>query len=290
MENLEELRKIHIKNINSVERVPETKLILQQIENCSNIDQLNLIFEKYWRIYKSRGIKYNFHNKNNYENKNIYSVHDYSSEILNAKDIYEINLIDEKYLIIQLSKTNSKIYLNKYEIKKCKKYSDLVKLIKIILLSYKYQLDNLDQKLKVYNHQYLPQLINNYHYFNRLMKLDLPEENIDLIYTRNKLIRKISKDSIYLDDLKDEYKKLKDEINERNQKIKDGEKINNIIQSCCRNEIYEFAYEYLDNLKNNYIIEKVHEIINNYEISNNSEEIDPIIKFGLKIREKYYKI
>lgn len=131
MENLEELRKIHIKNINSVERIPETKLILQQIENCTNIDQLNLIFEKYWRIYKSRGIKNKFHNKNNYENKKLYSVHDYSNEILNAKDIYEINLIDEKYLIIQLSKTNSKIYLNKSEIKKCKKYSDLVKLIKI---------------------------------------------------------------------------------------------------------------------------------------------------------------
>lgn len=118
------------------------------------------------------------------------------------------------------------------------------------------------------------------------MKLDILEENIDLIYTRSKLIRKINKDSIFLDDLKDEYKNLKDKLLERNQKIQNGEKINNIIQSCCRDEIYKFAYDYLDNLTNKRIIE---EITDNYEITNDSEESDPIIRFGLKIREKYYK-
>ena len=126
-------------------------------------------------------------------------------------------------------------------------------------------------------------------YFNKLMKLDISEENVDLIYTRNKLVRKINKDSIYLDDLKNEYKKLKNRLVERNLKSHNGEKINSIIQSNCRDEIYKFACDYLDNLENDYIIEKVHEIIKNPEISDNSEESDPIIKFGLKIREKYYK-
>ena len=287
MEKLEELRKIHIKNINSVERIPETKIILQQIENSSNIDQLNIVFEKYWRIYNSRGIANKFSKEFHFENKKFYSNRAYSNEILYAKDIYEINLIDEKYLIIQLSKTNTKIYLNKSEIKKCKKYTDLVKLIKNILLNYEFQLDNLDQKIKIYNHQYLPQLITNYQYFNKLMKLDISEENVDLIYTRNKLVRKINKDSIYTNNLKNEYEKLKNEINYR---ISSDRSIEALISYRRENEIYNFATEFINNLSYHDIEDQIFHVMfasheNEYENYPNE-----IISFGLKMKNKYLKV
>ena len=127
---------------------------------------------------------------------------------------------------------------------------------------------------------------------NVIQSLIIPEENFDLIYERNKLIKSFEKHGRYkynLNDLKSFEEYLLKEL-EKRSKLSDPEKLKSYIKHKCDCDIESYAYEVVE-LSTDDIEKDVYKLIQNeYDYNEKDRYLYLVEKYALKIKEKYSKL
>lgn len=213
---MNKLQEIHIKNINDSKLIPESNQLINEINNSSNLNQLNIIFKKYCLIYKLRGIKYKFWydvSKQKYKENNHEKINPYADEIcekiMNSKTNEEIDFIMKKYSVIESLHNLEEINKNyKSMINDSKDLEDIESIIHKLISSYQHQLE------KYIDINKIAETLERNHYYYKLMKLNIPEINTDLIYKKDKLMKNIEKDYRVVD-INKKYKYIKNELKAR---------------------------------------------------------------------------
>lgn len=126
---------------------------------------------------------------------------------------------------------------------------------------------------------------------NVIQSLIIPEENFDLIYERNKLIKSYEKHGRYkynLNDLKSFEEYLLKEL-EKRSKLSDPEKLKSYIKHKCDCDIDSYAYGI--ELSTEDIEEDVYKLIKNeYDYNEKDRYLYLVEKYASKIKEKYSKL
>lgn len=126
---------------------------------------------------------------------------------------------------------------------------------------------------------------------NVIQSLIIPEENFDLIYERNKLIKSFEKHGRYkynLNDLKSFEEYLLKEL-EKRSKLSDPEKLKSYIENRCDCDIESYADRI--ELTTDCVEEDVYKLIQNeYDYNEKDMYLYLIEKYASKIKEKYSKL
>lgn len=295
---MNKLQEIHIKNINDSKLIPESNQLINEINDSSNLNQLNLIFKKYCLIYKLRGIKYKFWydvSKQKYKENNHEKINPYADEIcekiMNSKTNEEIDFIMKKYSVIESLHNLEEINKNyKSRINDSKDLEDIESIIHKLISSYQHQLE------KYIDINKIAETLERNHYYYKLMKLNIPEINTDLIYKKDKLMKNIEKDYRVVD-INKKYKYIKNEIKARydnqNNNLEESNNLNIDLELDLNNEPSEtFSVEELNIQNNNLDEESSNESseISNIENLTNEEVVDVINKLLKKEEQGSIKI
>lgn len=295
---MNKLQEIHIKNINDSKLIPESNQLINEINNSSNLNQLNLIFKKYCLIYKLRGIKYKFWydvSKQKYKENNHEKINPYANEIcekiMNSKTNEEIDFIMKKYSVIESLHNLEEINKNyKSLINDSKSLEDIESIIHKLISSYQHQLE------KYIDINKIAETLERNHYYYKLMKLNIPEINTDLIYKKDKLMKNIEKDYRIVD-INEKYKYIKNELKARydnqNNNLEESNNLNIDLELDLNNDPSEtFSVEESNIQNNNLDEEPSNESSEIFNIENltNEEVVDVINKLLKKEERRSIKI
>ena len=137
--------------------------------------------------------------------------------------------------------------------------------------------------------------------FNEIQSLIIPEVNSDLIYERNKFIKKYIKNKKYRVDIFDDLVKLKifeayllNELEKRSKfaekseedNYKRRESFNSYIKNKIDSEIADFAEDYITDLSYRVVNGDIYKIFEN-DSKENDKITHAIEKFAAKMKEKY---
>lgn len=295
---MNKLQEIHIKNINDSKLIPESNQLINEINNSSNLNQLNIIFKKYCLIYKLRGIKYKFWydvSKQKYKENIHEKINPYADEIcekiMNSKTNEEIDFIMKKYSVIESLHNLEEINKNyKSLIDDSKDLEDIESIIHKLISSYQHQLE------KYIDINKIAETLERNHYYYKLMKLNIPEINTDLIYKKDKLMKNIEKDYRVVD-INEKYKYIKNELKARydnqNNNLEESNNLNIDLELDLNNEPSEtFSVEESNIQNNNLDEESSNESSEIFNIENltNEEVVDVINKLLKKEEHRSIKI
>lgn len=258
---MNKLQEIHIKNINDSKLIPESNQLINEINNSSNLNQLNIIFKKYCLIYKLRGIKYKFWydvSKQKYKENIHEKINPYADEIcekiMNSKTNEEIDFIMKKYSVIESLHNLEEINKNyKSLIDDSKDLEDIESIIHKLISSYQHQLE------KYIDINKIAETLERNHYYYKLMKLNIPEINTDLIYKKDKLMKNIEKDYRVVD-INEKYKYIKNELKARydnqNNNLEESNNLNIDLELDLNNEPSETFIVDEPNIQNNNLVDE----------------------------------
>lgn len=295
---MNKLQEIHIKNINDSKLIPESNQLINEINNSSNLNQLNLIFKKYCLIYKLRGIKYKFWydvSKQKYKENIHEKINPYADEIcekiMSSKTNEEVDFIMKKYSVIESLHNLEEINKNyKSMINDSKDLEDIESIIHKLFSSYQHQFE------KYININKIAEILERNHYYYKLMKLNIPEINTDLIYKKDKLMKNIEKDYRVVD-INKKYKYIKNELKARydnqNNNLEEPNNLNIDLELDLNNGSSEtFSVDELHIQNNNLDEESSNESSEIFNIENltNEEVVDVINKLLKKEERQSIKI